>query len=88
VLLIFLLWLSKMKQIRKWRDGVIVFGFLADYGSARFLVEFVREPDRHIGFLTEFAGLSMTMGHWLSLPMILTGFIGLYFTTSYKQKQV
>lgn len=46
--------------------------FLAGYGSARFFVEFYREPDAHLGLLS--AGMSM--GQWLSLPMIIVG-IGL-----------
>ena len=46
--------------------------FLAGYGSARFFVEFYREPDAHLGVLS--AGMSM--GQWLSLPMIIAG-IGL-----------
>lgn len=46
--------------------------FLAGYGSARFFVEFYREPDAHLGLLS--AGMSM--GQWLSLPMIIAG-IGL-----------
>ena len=37
---------------------------------ARFLVEFVRVPDEHLGYL---AGGWVTMGQMLSLPMILVG---------------
>jgi phosphatidylglycerol:prolipoprotein diacylglycerol transferase len=44
--------------------------FLAFYGVARFLVEFVRVPDEHIGYL---AGGWLTEGQLLSLPMILAG---------------
>jgi len=44
--------------------------FLAGYGLFRFLVEFFREPDEHIGFL---AADWVTMGMLLSLPMILAG---------------
>ena len=40
------------------------------YGLFRFLVEFVREPDAHIGYLA-FGWL--TMGQVLSLPMIIIG---------------
>ena len=47
--------------------------FLAVYGMARFLVEFVRVPDEHIGYL---AGGWLTEGQVLSVPMILGG-IGL-----------
>lgn len=43
--------------------------FLLGYGVARFIVEFFREPDAHLGVLS----LGMTMGQWLCLPMILAG---------------
>ena len=46
--------------------------FLAGYGCFRFLVEFVREPDEHLGLFGE----ALSMGQILSLPMILIG-IGL-----------
>jgi phosphatidylglycerol:prolipoprotein diacylglycerol transferase len=44
--------------------------FLIAYGSFRFLVELVREPDAHLGYL---AFGWVTMGQILSLPMILFG---------------
>jgi phosphatidylglycerol:prolipoprotein diacylglycerol transferase len=44
--------------------------YLICYGVFRFAVEFVRVPDAHIGFL---AFDWLTMGHLLSLPMILVG---------------
>jgi phosphatidylglycerol:prolipoprotein diacylglycerol transferase len=43
--------------------------FLGGYGIARFIGEFFRQPDAHLGFL--FAGA--TMGQLLSLPMIAVG---------------
>ena len=46
--------------------------FLLFYGIFRFLVEFVREPDAHIGYL---ASNWVTMGHVLCLPMIILGLI-------------
>ena len=46
--------------------------FLVGYGVFRFLVEFVRLPDTHIGYL---ALDWLTMGQILSLPMILAGAI-------------
>jgi phosphatidylglycerol:prolipoprotein diacylglycerol transferase len=49
-----------------------VFGlFVALYGLARFLVEFVREPDAHLGYLA-FGWL--TMGQLLCLPLLGVGF--------------
>jgi phosphatidylglycerol---prolipoprotein diacylglyceryl transferase len=44
--------------------------FLAFYGVARFLIEFVRIPDEQIGYL---AGGWFTEGQALSLPMIIGG---------------
>lgn len=46
--------------------------FLVAYGLFRVLVEFVRLPDAHIGYLA-FGWL--TMGQFLSFPMILGGII-------------
>jgi phosphatidylglycerol:prolipoprotein diacylglycerol transferase len=43
--------------------------FIAGYGAARIVVEFVREPDQQIGFLLG----PLTMGMLLSLPMLLVG---------------
>jgi phosphatidylglycerol:prolipoprotein diacylglycerol transferase len=43
--------------------------FLIGYGSFRFLVEYAREPDSFLGTLA----LGMSMGQWLSLPMIVIG---------------
>jgi phosphatidylglycerol:prolipoprotein diacylglycerol transferase len=45
--------------------------FLLGYGTLRFIAEFAREPDNFLGYL---AG-DLTMGQWLSLPMIVTGFL-------------
>jgi len=46
--------------------------FLAGYGFFRFLVEFVREPDAHLGpVLLDW----VTMGQVLSVPMIVFGLI-------------
>jgi phosphatidylglycerol:prolipoprotein diacylglycerol transferase len=43
--------------------------FLIGYGTFRFLVEFTREPDDFLGLLA----MGLSMGQWLSLPMILAG---------------
>jgi phosphatidylglycerol---prolipoprotein diacylglyceryl transferase len=44
--------------------------FLVGYGFFRFVVEFVRLPDAHIGYLM---GEWLTMGHLLTLPMLIAG---------------
>ncbi|WP_434777766.1 prolipoprotein diacylglyceryl transferase [Neisseria sp. Ec49-e6-T10] len=47
--------------------------FLTGYGLFRFIAEFAREPDEYLGLLS----LGLSMGQWLSLPMIVFG-IGLF----------
>jgi phosphatidylglycerol:prolipoprotein diacylglycerol transferase len=49
--------------------------FLVGYGVLRFVVELVREPDLHLGFVA-FGWLSM--GQLLSAPMVLLG-VGLMY---------
>jgi phosphatidylglycerol:prolipoprotein diacylglycerol transferase len=49
--------------------GAVSGVFLIGYGSLRFLAEFAREPDDFLGLL----GLGLSMGQWLSLPMVVAG---------------
>ncbi len=68
VLLFVILWLfARRNRYRGQVSGL----FLAGYGLFRFIGEFFREPDAHLGYL----GLGMSMGQWLSLPMLLAGVI-------------
>ena len=63
---------------RKPRPRYAVSGLFALlYGSFRFLVEFVREPDAHIGYLA-FGWL--TMGQLLSLPLVALGLFLLWLS--------
>ena len=77
LLLAILLWIyaSKVK-----RPGQISGLFLLGYGVLRFLVEFAREPDAFLGLL----GLGLSMGQWLSLPMIG---LGIYMITRASRSQ-
>jgi phosphatidylglycerol---prolipoprotein diacylglyceryl transferase len=68
LLLFGLLWLYA-RQPR--RTGEVSAAFLVGYGSLRFVAEFFREPDAHLGLL----GLGLSMGQWLSLPMVLAGLL-------------
>ena len=57
------------KTRARFRPGVLVGTFTAIIATARFVVEFYRQPDEH---LTEFALRSgLSMGQWLSIPLIL-----------------
>lgn len=59
-------------------DGFIFSLYFIGYGTARFLIEFVRQPDPHLGLILEL----FTLGQILSLGMILGGFIVLAKKTS------
>ena len=66
ILLGLVLWIYAQKPRRL---GQVSGLFLLGYGICRFLVEFAREPDAFLGLL----GLGLSMGQWLSIPMILFG---------------
>jgi phosphatidylglycerol:prolipoprotein diacylglycerol transferase len=61
-----LLWLVFRKG---FRPGAVLWTFIALYGFFRFIVEFFREPDAHLGFVLG----TFSMGQLLSLPMALFG---------------
>ena len=68
LLLFVLLWLYS----RKPRNlGVVSGAFLIGYGTFRFVVEYFREPDSFLGLLA----FDMSMGQWLCVPMVATGFL-------------
>lgn len=66
-----LYWFSAKPRPRYAVSGL----FALLYGTFRFMVEFVREPDAHLGFL---AFDWLTMGQLLSLPIIATGLVLLW----------
>jgi len=68
VLLFLILWIYSSKPRE---TGTVSALFLIGYGSFRFLAEFTRQPDANLGILS----LGMSMGQWLSLPMILVGLV-------------
>lgn len=73
-LLLFLVlqWLARRPQPRGFISGV----FLLGYGGARFVVEFAREPDGFLGLLS----LGLSMGQWLSLPMMGAGLLLVFWS--------
>jgi phosphatidylglycerol:prolipoprotein diacylglycerol transferase len=66
LLLFVLLWLYARKPRQQ---GQVAAAFLFGYGVFRFVAEYFREPDAHLGLLS----LGMSMGQWLCVPMILGG---------------
>lgn len=77
VLFIILWWFSSKPRPAMAISGLFLFG----YGVFRFMVEFVRVPDSHIGYL---AFDFVTMGMLLSTPMILFGLI--LFSIAFRAK--
>ena len=71
LLFIILWWFSAKPRPR----GAVAGLFALGYGSFRFIVEFAREPDGHLGFI---AGGWLSMGMLLCLPMIALGLALLY----------
>lgn len=78
--------LAVVWAVRRWQTakgfahGLVLSCFLVGYGLARFSVEFVREPDAHIGLVLP--GLSM--GQLLCLPMIVCGLSGVWWCLQQK----
>ena len=68
IILFMILWFAEVRGWRR-RPGMIMGLFLLGYGVFRAVGEIFREPDSFKGFLT----LGLTMGQWLSVPMILVG---------------
>ena len=66
VLLFIVLWVYAR---RRRPVGAVSGLFLLGYGAFRFLAEYAREPDNFLGTLA----LGLSMGQWLSLPMIALG---------------
>lgn len=67
VLFAILWWYSRKPR----PTGMVSAMFLIGYGSLRFITEFARQPDDFLGFLA----LGLSMGQWLSVPMVLAGLV-------------
>jgi phosphatidylglycerol:prolipoprotein diacylglycerol transferase len=79
LLAIVLTWLAFRRGWLK-RPGALMGLFLLGYGLARFLVEFVRQPDAQfvspgnpVGWAVQMGNFGLTMGQLLTLPMIAAG---------------
>jgi phosphatidylglycerol:prolipoprotein diacylglycerol transferase len=68
MLLFTILWLFSR---RPRSPGVVGCAFLVGYGILRIIAEFAREPDDFLGLLA----MHMSMGQWLSLPMVVLGLV-------------
>ena len=69
VIMLALFWLTRAR----YRPGLLAGVFTLGMGAARFVNEFFREPDQQLADFAMRTGLSM--GQWLTIPLILTGLI-------------
>lgn len=69
VVMMLLFW----KTRARYRPGLLAGVFTLGMGCARFVNEFFREPDQQLADFAARTGLSM--GQWLTIPLILTGLI-------------
>ena len=79
VVLFAVLWVVRKRPMP---SGATLALYLIGYGTARFFIEFVRQPDAHLGFILG----PFSMGQMLCGVMIISG-IGLwtYFQKSGRQ---
>ncbi len=69
VIMLALFWLTRAR----YRPGLLAGVFTTGMGVSRFVNEFFRQPDQQLADLVVRTGLSM--GQWLTIPLILTGLI-------------
>ncbi|HEY6964568.1 MAG TPA: prolipoprotein diacylglyceryl transferase [Erythrobacter sp.] len=69
VIMLSLFWLTRAR----YRPGLLAGVFTVGMGISRFVNEFFREPDQQLADFAARTGLSM--GQWLTIPLILTGLI-------------
>lgn len=69
IILMCLFWTTRAR----YRPGLLVGTFTLGMGIARFVNEFFREPDAQLSEFAAETGLSM--GQWLTIPLILVGLI-------------
>ncbi len=72
--LFIVLWLYARRERAR---GLVSALFLLGYGLLRFIAEYFRQPDAHLGYLA----LGMTMGQWLCVPMIGIGAVWFTLTS-------
>lgn len=83
-LVVFLVLYAMSRKFPPRPRGTFTGAFLLMYGTFRFLIEFVREPDVQLGYLV---GGWLTMGMLLSIPLVLCGIALIIYATRKKLPQ-
>tara|TARA_B100002052_G_scaffold249588_1_gene236901 strand:+ start:231 stop:1007 length:777 start_codon:yes stop_codon:yes gene_type:complete len=74
VVLFIILYLIFIKNSKKYTAGIISAYFLILYSIFRFLIEFLREPDSHLGLFLNY----FSMGQILCIPILFAGILILF----------
>ncbi len=74
VVLFIILYLIFIKNSKKYSAGIISAYFLILYSIFRFLIEFLREPDLHLGLFLNY----FSMGQILCIPILFAGILILF----------
>ena len=72
--LFIILYLIFIKNSKKYSAGIISAYFLILYSIFRFLIEFLREPDSHLGLFLNY----FSMGQILCIPILFAGILILF----------
>ena len=72
--LFIILYLIFIKNSKKYTAGIISAYFLILYSIFRFLIEFLREPDSHLGLFLNY----FSMGQILCIPILFAGILILF----------
>ena len=74
VVLFIILYLIFIKNSKRYSAGIISAYFLILYSIFRFLIEFLREPDLHLGLFLNY----FSMGQILCIPIFFAGILILF----------
>ena len=74
LVLFIILYLIFIKNSKKYSAGIISAYFLILYSIFRFLIEFLREPDSHLGLFLNY----FSMGQILCIPILFAGILILF----------
>ena len=69
ILLFIILFIYFIKKNKLQNHGIVTGLFLIIYSTVRFFIEFLREPDSHLGLFYNF----LSMGQILSIPLLILG---------------
>ena len=80
LILFIILIVNFIKNKKEKNFGVLSGIFLLNYGIFRFFLEYLREPDTHLGLIFNF----ISMGQLLCLPLLFFGILLIYYNEKKK----